>query len=57
MTEPFLAIRGLAKAARILDKPEFAAAADRALEFIRANLWRPGPNGGSAMDPNQQLQA
>ena len=44
-----LAIRGLAKAARLLDKPEFAAAAERALEFIRANLWRPGPNGGGRL--------
>jgi uncharacterized protein YyaL (SSP411 family) len=33
-----LAIRGLAIAARCVGKPEFAAAADRALEFIRANL-------------------
>ena len=40
-----LAIRGLAIAARLLDKPEFAAAAERALEFIRANLWRKGPDG------------
>jgi uncharacterized protein YyaL (SSP411 family) len=37
-----LAIRGLAIAARSLDKPEFAAAADRALDFIRANLWKKG---------------
>ncbi len=40
-----LAIRGLARAARSLDKPEFAAAAERALEFLRANLWRPGLEG------------
>jgi uncharacterized protein YyaL (SSP411 family) len=44
-----LAIRGLAKAARVLEKPEFAVAAERALEFIRANLWRPGPNGGGRL--------
>ena len=44
-----LAIRGLAKAARLLDKPEFAAAAERALEFIRANLWRKGPDGGGRL--------
>ena len=37
-----LAIRGLAIAARSLDKPEFAAAADRALDFIRATLWKNG---------------
>ena len=44
-----LAIRGLAKAARSLDKPEFAAAAERALEFVRANLWRPDMNGGGRL--------
>jgi hypothetical protein len=37
-----LAIRGLAIAARSLEKPEFAAAADRALEFVRAHLWKSG---------------
>jgi uncharacterized protein YyaL (SSP411 family) len=37
-----LAIRGLAIASRSLEKPEFAAAADRALDFIRANLWKGG---------------
>jgi uncharacterized protein YyaL (SSP411 family) len=37
-----LAIRGLAIAARSLGKPEFATAADRALDFIRANLWKKG---------------
>ena len=40
-----LAIRGLAIAARSLDKPEFAEAAQRALSFMRANLWRPGNDG------------
>ena len=35
-----LAIRGLAIAARVARQPEFAAAAERALEFMRANLWR-----------------
>jgi hypothetical protein len=44
-----LAIRGLAIAARALDKPEFAAAADRALEFVRRNLWRPIPTGGGRL--------
>jgi uncharacterized protein YyaL (SSP411 family) len=34
-----LAIRGLALAARNLDRPELAASADRALDFVRANLW------------------
>ena len=46
-----LAIRGLAIAARNLAEPKFAAAAERALEFIRANAvarrrrWR-GPTAG-----------
>jgi uncharacterized protein YyaL (SSP411 family) len=44
-----LAIRGLAIAARVLDKPEFAAAAERALEFVRTRLWRFGPNGGGRL--------
>ena len=44
-----LAILGLARAARALEKPAFAAAADRALDFLRANLWRPGPDGGGRL--------
>jgi uncharacterized protein len=44
-----LAIRGLARAARVLDKPEFAAAADASLEFIRAKLWRARPEGGGRL--------
>jgi uncharacterized protein len=44
-----LAIRGLAIAARNLHESRFAAAAERALEFIRANLWRPGPIGGGRL--------
>jgi uncharacterized protein len=37
-----LAIRGLALAARNLPEPRFAAAADRALEYVRTQLWRNG---------------
>jgi uncharacterized protein len=40
-----LAIRGLARAARTFGNPKFAAAADASLEFVRANLWRPRPDG------------
>jgi uncharacterized protein YyaL (SSP411 family) len=40
-----LAIRGLAIAARTLPQPAFGAAAERALAFIRAHLWRPGADG------------
>jgi uncharacterized protein YyaL (SSP411 family) len=44
-----LAIRGLAIAARTLDREEFGAAAERALTFIRANLWRPRSDGGGRL--------
>ena len=44
-----LAIRGLGLAARSLEKPEFAAAAERALEFVRAHLWRADPDGGGRL--------
>jgi uncharacterized protein len=44
-----LAIRGLALAARHLERPDCAAAADRALDYLRANLWRPGPDGGGRL--------
>ena len=37
-----LAIRGLAIAARALSRPDFGAAADRALAFLRAHHWRNG---------------
>jgi uncharacterized protein YyaL (SSP411 family) len=52
-----LAIRGLAKAARVLDQPEFAAAAERALDFIRANLWRNGRLLATAKDGVAHLNA
>jgi uncharacterized protein len=41
-----LAIRGLALAARNLGRPELAAAAERALDFVRATLWVPAGHGG-----------
>jgi len=37
-----LAIQGLARAARHLDREDLAAAACEALDFIRARLWRDG---------------
>ncbi|HEY8519775.1 MAG TPA: thioredoxin domain-containing protein [Gammaproteobacteria bacterium] len=37
-----LMIRALARAARRLERPDLAAAAERALDFIRAELWRDG---------------
>ncbi len=37
-----LMIRGLARAGRFLDIPEFIAAAERAEQFVRDHLWRDG---------------
>ena len=37
-----LAIKGLAKAAMVLEEPAWLAAATAALDFIRAELWRDG---------------
>jgi len=35
-----LAIRGMARAARVRRRPEWLASARRSLEFIRSNMWR-----------------
>ncbi|OGI42747.1 MAG: thioredoxin [Candidatus Muproteobacteria bacterium RBG_16_64_11] len=37
-----LMIKGMARAGRLLDKPEYIASAGRALDFIRATLWKEG---------------
>jgi uncharacterized protein YyaL (SSP411 family) len=37
-----LAVRGLAIAARALDRPDLGLAASRAVDFLRAELWRDG---------------
>ena len=37
-----LMIRGLARAARVLDRPDLADAATRAVDFVRAELWADG---------------
>jgi uncharacterized protein YyaL (SSP411 family) len=52
-----LAIRGLAIAARTLKKPEFAEAAERALAFVRANLWKDGRLLATAKDGVAHLNA
>jgi uncharacterized protein len=52
-----LAIRGLAIAARVLEKPAFASAADAALEFLRQNLWRDGRLLATAKDGTAHLNA
>jgi uncharacterized protein YyaL (SSP411 family) len=52
-----LAIRGLAIAARALARPQFAAAADRALDFLRSRLWRDGRLLATAKDGVSHLNA
>jgi uncharacterized protein YyaL (SSP411 family) len=52
-----LAIRGLAIAARSIARPEFAAAAERALEFLRTNAWREGRLLATSKDGVSHLNA
>ncbi|HEX7029752.1 MAG TPA: thioredoxin domain-containing protein [Gammaproteobacteria bacterium] len=52
-----LMIRGLARAARRLSKPEYADAAERALRFIRAELWRDGRLLASHKDGRSRFNA
>ncbi|MCP5328502.1 MAG: thioredoxin domain-containing protein [Steroidobacteraceae bacterium] len=52
-----LAIRGLARAARALRRPDLAAAATRALDFVRTQLWRDGRLLATARDGRAQLPA
>ena len=52
-----LAIRGLARAARALQRPELAAAATRALDHLRATLWRDGRLLATERDGRAQLPA
>ncbi len=52
-----LAIRGLAIAARNLAEPRFAAAAERALAFLRAHLWKDGRLLATSKDGHSHLNA
>ena len=52
-----LAIRGLAIAARTLGDARFAAAADRALEFVRQHLWKDGRLLATSKDGVSHLNA
>jgi uncharacterized protein YyaL (SSP411 family) len=52
-----LAIRGMARAARVFDRPEWAASARRALEFIRARMWRDGRLLATCKDARAHLDA
>jgi uncharacterized protein len=40
-----LMIKGMARAARVFNEPAWLASARRALDFIRATLWRPDTGG------------
>lgn len=50
-------IRGMAIAARHLERPEYAASAERALDFIRATLWRDGRLLATCKDGRAHLNA
>jgi len=52
-----LAIKGLAIAARLLDRPDLAQAATRAVEFIHRALWHGGRLLASYKDGRAHLQA
>jgi hypothetical protein len=52
-----LAMRGLARAGRVFARPEWVAAARRALEFIRARLWRDGRLLATYKDGHAHLSA
>lgn len=52
-----LMIRGMAIAARHLDRPEYAVSAERALDFIRATLWRDGRLLATCKDGRAHLNA
>jgi uncharacterized protein YyaL (SSP411 family) len=50
-------IEGLAHAARIFDRPDWLAAAQRALGFIRGTLWRDGRLLATSKDGKAHLNA
>jgi uncharacterized protein len=52
-----LMIRGMAVAARALDRADFAASATRALEFIRRTHWRDGRLLATSRDGRAHLDA
>jgi uncharacterized protein YyaL (SSP411 family) len=52
-----LMIQGMAIAARALDRPELAASATRALDFIRSTLWRDGRLLATYKDGRAHLNA
>jgi uncharacterized protein YyaL (SSP411 family) len=52
-----LMIHGMAHAGRILDRMDFIGSAARALDFVRARLWRDGRLLATTKDGNSRLNA
>jgi uncharacterized protein len=52
-----LAIEGLARAARVFDRPDWLAAARSALEFLRTTVWHDGRLLATARDGRAHLAA
>ncbi|MGH6628557.1 MAG: thioredoxin domain-containing protein, partial [Burkholderiales bacterium] len=52
-----LAIRGMAHAGRVFGRPEWLDSARRALEFVRAQMWKQGRLLATARDGRAQLAA
>ena len=52
-----LAIRGMARAGRVFGRPDWIASARRALEFIRASMWRDGRLLATYKDGRAHLNA
>ncbi|HKJ10164.1 MAG TPA: thioredoxin domain-containing protein [Gammaproteobacteria bacterium] len=52
-----LMIKGMAIAGRHLNQPEFVASAERALDFVRATLWRDGRLLATWREDRAQLDA
>ena len=52
-----LMIQGMARAGRLLERPEFVASAERAFDFIRARLWKDDRLLASYKDGRAHLNA
>ncbi len=52
-----LMIKGMARAGRLLDRPDFVVSAERAFDFIRAQLWKNGRLLASYKDGRAHLNA
>jgi uncharacterized protein YyaL (SSP411 family) len=52
-----LMIQGMAHAARVLDRPDWLHSAQRALDFVRATLWRDGRLLATCKDGRAHLNA